>query len=62
VAKQVRESRAELTKSSSLENKIRLTTWLLMYAELAMEKDRLWTRAIDAFNEGLEQLSRSKPS
>jgi tetratricopeptide (TPR) repeat protein len=55
---QIRQSRRQYEAEGSIENRIRLASWLLLFAEMTAEdRDRgLWSRSVDAFTEGLGHL------
>jgi hypothetical protein len=59
VVAHVKESRKQFQDEKSAANQVRLGTWLVMFGELATERKELglWSRASDAFDEGMQHLA-----
>jgi hypothetical protein len=60
VVAHVKQSRKQFQAEKTVANQVRLGTWLLMFGELATERKELglWSRASDAFDEGMGHITR----
>ena len=60
VVARVKESRKQFQADKSVANQVRLGTWLVMFGELTSDRNDLglWSRASDAFDEGMGLIAQ----
>lgn len=60
VVSHVKQSRKQYEDEKSIANEVRLASWLVMFAELASDREDLglWSRASDAFDEGMGHIAQ----